>query len=119
MESNSEQEQDTSRDPDVMIEYTQAGQQYSQSQEVPIFSSITNFKSLPRHLLLQNVGDYPSVRGLQGGHQGLHSGRGTPYANNSAILLTEPISPPKQFDSGLRVQPHSQGVLQGGRDDTY
>lgn len=92
-----------------MIEYSQPGQ-YSQSQEVPIFSSITNFKSLPRHLLLQNVGDYQPLAGRVGS-----------YSTTGAILLTEPISPPKQFDSGLRVQPHSLGgpTLHGGRDETY
>ena len=95
-----------------MIEYSQPGH-YSKSQEVPIFSSITNFKSLPRHLLLQNVGDYQPL-----------AGRGGPYhPSPGAILLTEPISPPKQFDSGLRVQPHSLGgaTLHGGREreETY
>ena len=106
LESNSEQEQETSREPDVMIEYTQPGQ-HSNSQEVPIFSSITNYKSLPRHLLLQNVGDYHGLR-----HGGQHT---------SAILLTEPISPPRQFDSGLRVQQHSLGggPRHGTRDETY
>lgn len=109
LESNSEQEQDTSREPDVMIEYSQPGH-YSKSQEVPIFSSITNFKSLPRHLLLQNVGDYQPL-----------AGRVSSYPSPGAILLTEPISPPKQFDSGLRVQPHSLGgtSLHGGREETY
>ena len=89
-----------------MIEYTQQGQ-HSNSKEVPIFSSITNFKSLPRHLLLQNVGDYHGLR---------HGGQ-----NTSAILLTEPISPPKQFDSELIVQQHSLrgGPRHGTRDETY
>ena len=93
-----------------MIEYSQPGH-YSKSQEVPIFSSITNFKSLPRHLLLQNVGDY----------QPLASRLGPSYPGPGPILLTEPISPPKQFESGLRVQPHSLGgaTLHGGRDETY
>ena len=96
-----------------MIEYSQPQPgQYSKSQEVPIFSSITNFKSLPRHLLLQNIGDYQPL-----------TGRGGSYPSQGTILLTEPISPPKQFDSGLRVQPHSLGggggTLHGGREETY
>ena len=87
LESNPE-ERDTGRDPDVMIEYSSP-----HNNEVPLFSSLTSYKSLPR-------GPGPG-----------------------AILLSEPISPPKQFDSsysgygaGLRVQPHS---IHGQRDETY
>ena len=88
LESNPE-ERDTSRDPDVMIEYSS-----HHNNEVPLFSSLTSYKSLPR-------------------------------GPNGPILLSEPISPPKQFDSsytgygaGLRVQPHSIHGQQG-RDETY
>jgi len=104
LESNPE-ERDTGRDPDVLIEY-------SAPTELPLFSSLNSYKSLPRG---------------PPGHVPPHVGAGS-----GAILLSEPISPPKQFDSsytgystGLRVQPHSihASMRHAGpghvRDETY
>ena len=112
LESNPD-ERDTGRDPDVLIEYS------AQNNEVPLFSSLNSYKSLTRG----------------------HVPRGGAHVGTAAILLSEPISPPKQFDSsynsysgsGLRVQPHSihsmltRGPLQphpppghqSVRDETY
>ena len=101
LESNPDRERDTSRDPEVMIEYSTplvAPRPAHQDTELPLFSSLSNFKSLPRERAEQLT-----------------------YARQYApVLLSEPISPPKQFDSaysshapgpghgaGLRVQPHS------------
>ena len=115
LESNPD-ERDTGRDPDVLIEYAA---QNSINSEVPLFSSLNSYKSLTRG----------------------HVPRGGAHVGTAAILLSEPISPPKQFDSsynsysgsGLRVQPHSihsmltRGPLQphqtpghtSVRDETY
>ena len=100
-----------------MIEYSAA--LAGPGDEVPLFSSLNNFKSLPRA---------PAPVSLRSQFPGM----------GSAILLSEPISPPRQFDSsypsysshvahaahvghgghgaGLRVQPHSiHGPGPGGQ----
>ena len=100
-----------------MIEYSAA--LAGPGDEVPLFSSLNNFKSLPRA---------PAPASLRSQFPGM----------GSAILLSEPISPPRQFDSsypsysshvahaahvghgghgaGLRVQPHSiHGPGPGGQ----
>ena len=97
LESNPDRERDTNQD--VMIEYSAA--LAGPGDEVPLFSSLNNFKSLPRA---------PAPpQSLRSQFPGM----------GAAILLSEPISPPRQFDSsypsynthhgasGLRVQPHS------------
>ena len=99
LESNPDRERDTNQD--VMIEYSAALS--GPGDEVPLFSSLNNFKSLPR---------------APAPPQSLRSQ--FPGMGQAAILLSEPISPPRQFDSsypsynthhggasGLRVQPHS------------
>jgi len=134
-EAEVESNPDTSKSHDVMIEYTPPvppHAQYSHSHEAPIFSSLTNFKSLPRHLAVQSSQDFPTrhlptVPTMYEHEMSLPSrnnnySRGPQYA--TGLLLSEPISPPKQFDSpftdgpGLHVQPHSIG---GGlaREEAY
>jgi len=134
-EAEVESNPDTSKNPDVMIEYTPPvppHTQYSYSHEAPIFSSLTNFKSLPRHPAAQNgqelpIRHLPTVPTMYEHEMSLPSrnnnySRGPPYANG--LMLSEPISPPKQFDSpytggpGLRVQPHSIGGGPG-REEAY
>lgn len=96
LESNPDRERDSNQD--VMIEYSAALS--GPGDEVPLFSSLNNFKSLPRAPAPPNSlrSQFPGI--------------------GTAILLSEPISPPRQFDSsypsysqghgaGLRVQPHS------------
>ena len=105
LESNPDNsERDTSRDPDVMIEYSSG-----HHTEVPLYAGhLSQYKSFPRHPVT-------GVSGASGLRQYPGSGVTAP------ILLSEPISPPKQFDSsygsGLRVQPHS--IPTHKREDTY
>ena len=94
-EAEVESNPDTSKDHDVMIEYTPPvppHTQYSYSQEAPIFSSLTNFRNLPGRLVLQNNSqDYPirhlpSVPTMYEHEMSLPSrnnnySRGPPYAN--------------------------------------
>ena len=108
LESNPDNsERDTGHD--VMIEYSHGHDTFGHS-EVPLFSGLRDqYKSLPRGPGL--VSGVPMVPGR-------------PYtgmATAAPILLSEPISPPKQFDSsygsGLRVQPHS--IPSHVREETY
>ena len=106
LESNPDRERDSNQD--VMIEYS-AALSSGPGDEVPLFSSLNNFKSLPRAPGASLAPPGASLRSQFPGMTG-----------TTAILLSEPISPPRQFDSsypsyttghhgasGLRVQPHS------------
>ena len=109
LESNPDRERDSNQD--VMIEYS-AALSSGPGDEVPLFSSLNNFKSLPRAPASQSSTIFPPGASLRSQFPGMTPG-------TTAILLSEPISPPRQFDSsypsynnhhgasGLRVQPHS------------